>query len=147
MRKTAISQTASRLVQGRPAATGSTTAPIQLVRSALPRPLPVLKWKSLPISNTFDEQTAAARINIREFVLRFFELFDLTKPRLRELDDIVGKAITVDEEAVEGCITSSWVGEVCLREIVAGLLATIGEEATGPEKKVRTILYGRFGFS
>lgn len=101
----------------------------------LPRPIPILKWTSLPVHEGFSQEAAAARIHIREFVLRFFELFDLSKARLSELDIIGGNAVAVDEDADEDCITSSWVSEVCLREILVGLLVTIGEDAKAPEKK------------
>jgi hypothetical protein len=95
----------------------------------------VLKWQPLPVPEHYSRETVEERIHVREFVLRFSELFELSKSRLGELDNIVGDVYEDEDEEMEPLF--SWVGEPCLREIIVGLLDTIGEEVEGSIKKVR----------
>lgn len=129
----------SKAGAGKPAAKSHPSAHPAVVKPAA-RAVPILDWKLLPVHEGFSLEAAEARIHIREFVLRFAGLFEITKSRLDELDDIVGDELDVEDENDEECVTSTWISEVCLREILVGLLATIGDEAHGPEQKVNLSL-------
>lgn len=75
---------------------------------------------------------------IREFVLRFSNLFDMTRPNLDELEEIAGSSVNgrrralldgdEDEEMMteEECeVSLGWVSEVCVKTIIIGLLNLI----------------------
>jgi hypothetical protein len=110
---------------------------------ATPKPLPAPSWK--PIHNAFALSLlqAESRIQIREFVLRFSELFDIAKGNLEELECIGGmKAMAYDdsyEQDEEDMV--EWVSEPCVKSVVLGLLGLLGGDRPGQGGQVRSQLF------
>ncbi|EIM82913.1 uncharacterized protein STEHIDRAFT_124233 [Stereum hirsutum FP-91666 SS1] len=105
-----------------------------------PKPIPQPHWKSVHLPSNFSHSAALARMGVREFVLRFSNLFDMTRPNLEELEEIAGSSVNgrrhavldddEDEEMMteEECeVSLGWVSEVCVKTIVVGLLHLIAE--------------------
>lgn len=92
---------------------------------------------------------------IREFALRFSNLFDMTRPNLDELEEIAGSSVNgrrhvilddeEDEEmmTVEECeVSLGWVSEVCVKTIIVGLLNLVAENdaAVGSSQGKKLVL-------
>ncbi|KAF5351686.1 hypothetical protein D9756_007699 [Leucocoprinus leucothites] len=92
------------------------------------KPLPIVKWSSVPVKLPLED--AEARFDIREFVLRFADLFEpsLPKASLEELDEIGGGRHQGREEDDE---MVSWVSEFCVKSIILGLLSLLEKELHG----------------
>lgn len=108
-----------------------TTAPRPRVPATRkPKPLPKVLWTPVPVPLSFTLDRALPRIAIREFVLRFSKLLDVSRAHLEELEEIGGhrsREIDEDDSDVEQDIDveMGWVGETCLRAILLGLLGSI----------------------
>jgi hypothetical protein len=106
----------------------STTAPRPRVSATRrPKPLPKVVWSPVPVPLSFTLDLALPRIAIREFVLRFSKLLDMSRAHLEELEEIGGRRpheIDDDDDDLEQDIDveMGWVGETCLRAILLGLL-------------------------
>ena len=108
-----------------------TTAPrprVPATRSA--KPLPKVVWTPVPVPLSFTLDRALPRIAIREFVLRFSKLLDMSRTHLEELEEIGGRrshGVDEDDSDIEQDIDveMGWVGETCLRAILLGLLGLI----------------------
>ena len=100
----------------------------------IPKPLPPPAWKYLPTLLTLPD--AEARIQIREFVLRFRPLIDISKANLEELDCIAGVKPRVhdDEDDDEGREMVGWVSEPCVKSVVLGILGILGDESDAGAK-------------
>ncbi|KAH9985808.1 hypothetical protein BJV74DRAFT_846358 [Russula compacta] len=95
-----------------------------------PKPLPKVLWTPVPVPPSFTLDRALPRIAIREFVLRFGKLLDMSRAHLEELEEIGGRRsreIDDDEDESEQDIDveMGWVGETCLRAIFLGLLSLL----------------------
>ena len=108
-----------------------TTAPRPRVPvTRKPKPLPKVLWTPVPVPLSFTLDRALPRIAIREFVLRFSKLLDVSRAHLEELEEVGGhrsREIDEDDSDVEQDIDveMGWVGETCLRAILLGLLGSI----------------------
>lgn len=96
-----------------------------------PRPLPTLKWSKMPINLTLSQ--AEARIQIREFVLRFAPILDIARGHAEELDNIGGNGRGWNDEDDEEGMTS-WVSKGCVKSVILGLLALFAGEADSAAK-------------
>ncbi|KAF4620528.1 hypothetical protein D9613_000295 [Agrocybe pediades] len=88
------------------------------------RPLPKLKWDSVPVALT--QEQVDERILIREFLLRFSELLDppIAKMNLEELEFIGGKSRRNEDEDD----ANIWVSEACVKSILTGLLGLLAKD-------------------
>lgn len=107
----------------------STTKGAKSPRKPKPKPLPVVEWTPVPVHLPLYD--AEARFHIREFVLRFADLFEPSLPRtnLEELEEIGGgrhQGRDEDDDLV------SWVSEFCVKSIIVGLLNLLAKELQGP---------------
>jgi hypothetical protein len=92
-----------------------------------PKPLPKVTWTPLPVPPSFTFDRALPRIAIREFVVRFGKLLDMSRAHLEELEEIGGRrphevddADSDSEQDIE--VEMGWISETCLRAILLGLL-------------------------
>ena len=92
-----------------------------------PKPLPKVTWTPLPVPPSFTLDRALPRIAIREFVVRFGKLLDMSRAHLEELEEIGGRrphevddADSDSEQDIE--VELGWISETCLRAILLGLL-------------------------
>ena len=97
-----------------------------------PKPLPKVTWTPLPVPPSFTLDRALPRMAIREFVLRFGRLLDMSRAHLEELEEIGGRrphevddADSDSEQDIE--VEMGWIGETCLRAILLGLLNLLSE--------------------
>ncbi|KAH9963838.1 hypothetical protein BC827DRAFT_1118264, partial [Russula dissimulans] len=95
-----------------------------------PKPLPKVLWTPVPVPPSFTLDRALSRIAIREFVLRFGKLLDMSRTHLEELEEIGGRRshdVDEDDDDLEQDIDveMGWVGETCLRAIFVGLLGQL----------------------
>ena len=104
------------------------------------KPLPKVTWTPLPVPPSFTLDRALPRIAIREFVLRFGRLLDMSRAHLEELEEIGGRrphevddADSDSEQDIE--VEMGWIGETCLRAILLGLLNLLVELGGKQEKK------------
>ncbi|KAI3618778.1 hypothetical protein WG66_016655 [Moniliophthora roreri] len=83
--------------------------------------LPSVKWTKLPINLSLDE--AEARIQIREFVLRFENTVgrSIARSHIEDLERI-GRIAGEDD------MPCTWVTEACVKAIIVGLLGTLADE-------------------
>ncbi|KAJ3570011.1 hypothetical protein NP233_g4683 [Leucocoprinus birnbaumii] len=111
-----------------PADSASVKGGAKAPRKPKSKPLPVVKWTSIPVKLSLEE--AEARFHIREFVLRFADLFDpsLPKANLEELEEIGGGRHQGREEDDE---MVSWVSEFCVKSIIVGLLNLLEKDLRG----------------
>ncbi|CCL99094.1 uncharacterized protein FIBRA_01108 [Fibroporia radiculosa] len=87
----------------------------------LPSPKPV--WRRVPV--LLNQDTAEARIHIREFCLRFSVVLNIGKSYLDELEVLAGvNGTPEDDEELSG-----WVSEACAKAIILGLLSVIAESS------------------
>jgi hypothetical protein len=86
------------------------------------KPLPKVLWTPVPVPPSFTLDRALPRIAIREFVLRFGELLDISRTHLEELEEIGGRRSPDLEDDDDIDVEMGWVGETCLRAILLGLL-------------------------
>jgi hypothetical protein len=94
--------------------------------------LPILKWNELRTNLSLSE--AEARIQIREFALRFAPVMGtvIAKTHLEELEDIGGRGRdSGDEDEI-----TPWVSEACVKSIVLGLLGLLANDEEGDLEKV-----------
>jgi hypothetical protein len=96
------------------------------VRNA--KPLPKVVWSPVPVPLSFTLDLALPRIAIREFVLRFSKLLDMSRANLEELEEIGGRRpheVDDDDSDLEQDIDvqMGWISETCLRAILLGLLS------------------------
>ena len=96
------------------------------------KPLPKVTWTPLPVPPSFTLDRALPRIAIREFVVRFGKLLDMSRAHLEELEEIGGRRPhEVDdpdsdsEQDVE--VEMGWISEICLRAILLGLLDLLSD--------------------
>jgi hypothetical protein len=111
------------------------TAPVPKHKRSIyrqPKPLPKVTWTPLPVPPSFTLDRALPRIAIREFVLRFGRLLDMSRAHLEELEEIGGRrpyevddADSDSEQDIE--VEMGWIGETCLRAILLGLLNLLVE--------------------
>ncbi|KAI9442629.1 hypothetical protein H4582DRAFT_2096526 [Lactarius indigo] len=97
-----------------------------------PKPLPKVTWTPLSVPPSFTLDRALPRIAIREFVLRFSKLLDMSRAHLEELEEIGGRrSHEVDdsdsdsEQDIE--VEMGWISEICLRAILLGLLNILSD--------------------
>ncbi|KAG7098850.1 hypothetical protein E1B28_000753 [Marasmius oreades] len=91
------------------------------------KPLPKVRWQSLPVNLSLEE--VEARMQIREFVLRFERTVgrNIGKGNLEELECITGNNV---ED------TTNWVSEGCVKAVILGLLGTLADEEDGAAARV-----------
>jgi hypothetical protein len=79
--------------------------------------LPKVKWTAVP---TFiSRQDAEARIQVREFLLRFSNVVKISRAFLEELERIGGSDDSLEQDEDN---LVDWVSEACVKAIVIGLL-------------------------
>jgi hypothetical protein len=106
-----------------------------------PKPIqaPVVRWTPLPVPAAFTYEQAEARIQIREFCVRFYDDIHLEKTMIEELELVDGDAI--EEDAInndDGAVSVTWVGEECVRELMAHLLDVMAtDEDDLPRRRVK----------
>lgn len=96
------------------------------------KPLPTVTWTPLPVPPSFTLDRALPRMAIREFVVRFGRLLDMSRAHLEELEEIGGRRPhEVDEPDSDSeqdiQVEMGWVGETCLRAILLGLLNLLSD--------------------
>ncbi|KAH9062457.1 hypothetical protein EDB87DRAFT_1607472 [Lactarius vividus] len=96
------------------------------------KPLPKVTWTPLPVPPSFTLDRALPRIAIREFVLRFSKLLDMSRAHLEELEEIGGRrphevddADSDSEQDID--VEMGWISEICLRAILLGLLNILSD--------------------
>ncbi|KAH9046086.1 zinc-finger domain of monoamine-oxidase A repressor R1-domain-containing protein [Lactarius hengduanensis] len=96
------------------------------------KPLPKVTWTPLPVPPSFTLDRALPRIAIREFVLRFGRLLDMSRAHLEELEEIGGRrphevddADSDSEQDID--VEMGWISEICLRAILLGLLNILSD--------------------
>jgi len=101
-----------------------------------PKPLPVVKWTHVPVKLSLED--AETRLYIREFLVRFADLFDpfLSKANLEELDEIGGARCPSREDHAHAKM-ASWVSESCIKSMILALLSLLEKELHGPLAAVR----------
>ncbi len=112
---------------------GPNTAPADVITKPKriinrpPKSLPKVTWTPLPVPTSFTLDRALPRITIREFVVRFSKLLEMSRAHLGELEEIGGRrpheiddADSDSEHDVE--VELGWISETCLRAILLGLL-------------------------
>ena len=109
-----------------------TTAPKPRVPvSRKPKPLPKVLWTPAPVPPSFTLDLALPRIAIREFALRFGKVLDMSRTHLEELEEIGGRRPhEVDDDDDDDLkqdvdVEMGWVGELCLRALLLGLLSLL----------------------
>ena len=106
-----------------------------------PKPLPKVTWTPLPVPPSFTLDRALPRIAIREFVVRFGKLLDMSRAHLEELEEIGGRrphevddADSDSEQDIE--VEMGWISETCLRAILLGLLnLLLSDSSSGGKQK------------
>ncbi|CAL1707212.1 unnamed protein product [Somion occarium] len=87
-----------------------------------PKPLPRPLWTRLEVPLQLAQ--VEDRIAVREFILRFALSLQVSKTHLDELEELIGQSLSStaegDDEDVAG-----WMGEPCMKSILAGLLDVI----------------------
>lgn len=96
------------------------------------KPLPTVTWTPLPVPPSFTLDRALPRMAIREFVVRFGRLLDMSRAHLEELEEIGGRRPhEVDEPDSDSeqdiQVEMGWIGETCLRAILLGLLNLLSD--------------------
>jgi hypothetical protein len=88
------------------------------------RKAPVVRWSKLDTPLSLEE--TLARIEIREFVLRFAPIMSpsISKVCLEELANIAGAGRSDFEED----LLTGWVSEHCVKSLIVGLLSLLGEQ-------------------
>ena len=109
-----------------------TTAPKPRVPvSRKPKPLPKVLWTPTPVPPSFTLDLALPRIAIREFALRFGKVLEMSRTHLEELEEIGGRRPhEVDDDDDDDLkqdvdVEMGWVGELCLRALLLGLLSLL----------------------
>ncbi|KAF8260966.1 hypothetical protein EI94DRAFT_1833576 [Lactarius quietus] len=109
-----------------------------------PKPLPKVTWTPLPVPSSFTLDRALPRIAIREFVVRFGRLLDMSRAHLEELEEIGGRRPhEVDdpdsdsEQDIE--VEMGWISETCLRAILLGLLNLLSQVELGGKQGKKAI--------
>ncbi|KAI0268872.1 hypothetical protein BC834DRAFT_1031828, partial [Gloeopeniophorella convolvens] len=95
------------------------------------KPLPQVTWTPVPVPPSFTLERALPRIAIREFVLRFGTLLDMSRAHLEELEEIGGRrphefdddGESDTEQEID--VEMGWVSETCVRGILLGLLGLL----------------------
>ena len=105
-----------------------------------PKPLPKVTWTPLPVPPSFTLDRALPRIAIREFVVRFGKLLDMSRAHLEELEEIGGRrphevddADSDSEQDIE--VELGWISETCLRAILLGLLNLVLSDSSDGGKQ------------
>ncbi|KAH9036738.1 hypothetical protein EDB83DRAFT_2677915 [Lactarius deliciosus] len=108
------------------------------------KPLPKVTWTPLPVPPSFTLDRALPRIAIREFVLRFGRLLDMSRAHLEELEEIGGRrphevddADSDSEQDID--VEMGWISEICLRAILLGLLNILSEVELGGKQGKKAI--------
>jgi hypothetical protein len=105
------------------------------------KPLPKVVWSPVPVPLSFTLDLALPRITIREFVLRFSKLLDMSRTNLEELEEIGGHRpheVDDDDSDLEQDVDvqMGWISETCLRAILIGLLSLyLGSQPELGEKR------------
>ena len=107
-----------------------------------PKPLPKVTWTPLPVPPSFTLDRALPRIAIREFVVRFSKLLDMSRAHLEELEEIGGRrpheiddADSDSEQDIE--VEMGWISETCLRAILLGLLNLLLSHSSDEKKAIQ----------
>ena len=107
-----------------------------------PKPLPKVTWTPLPVPPSFTLDRALPRIAIREFVVRFGKLLDMSRAHLEELEEIGGRrphevddADSDSEQDIE--VEMGWISETCLRAILLGLLNLLLSHSSDEKKAIQ----------
>ncbi|KAG6813387.1 hypothetical protein H0H92_011653 [Tricholoma furcatifolium] len=105
----------------------------QTLKQLLPETLPVVNWNE--VSTNLSLRDAEARLQIREFVLRFASVMQPAIPRsqLTELDNL-GFGSDNDDEMVP------WVSEACVRSMILGLLGMLATLEGDTQKPVKSAI-------
>jgi hypothetical protein len=100
--------------------------------------VPLPKWKVLRTEISLAQ--AIARIQIREFVVRFASLMEgVARSHMEELAKIAGKSRgTTDDDGDE--VEVQWVSEACVKAVVLGLLELIAGNGSEAKVCIRSIL-------
>ncbi|KAI0066131.1 hypothetical protein BV25DRAFT_1897659 [Artomyces pyxidatus] len=104
-----------------------------------PKPLPIVRWRRVPVPPSFTPQLAYPRIAIREFFVRFAPK-EISRTHLDELEEIGGRRSFDDDELDaevpgEVEVEMGWVSETCVKAMLMALLGLIAEgDVTGAGK-------------
>jgi hypothetical protein len=98
------------------------------------KPLPRLDWQRHPIAIPFSE--FEARVQIREFVLRFAPVMgsNIAKSHLEDLE-YLARAPVPDEEDSDRQLFP-WISEASLKSVILGLLGLLAEEEDSSAARV-----------
>ncbi|KAI0043666.1 hypothetical protein FA95DRAFT_1597841 [Auriscalpium vulgare] len=105
-----------------------------------PKPVPQPTWNPVPVPTSFDADLATPRIAIREFLIRFWPLLDISRTHLEELEEVGGRRAfdedDVDLDAGEDIgVEMGWVSETCVKAMLSALLGLIAEDDGAKEVK------------
>ncbi|KAA1471774.1 hypothetical protein DENSPDRAFT_837845 [Dentipellis sp. KUC8613] len=116
---------ASTVVSGEP------TGKVKRAYVRKPKPLPQPLWSRVPVPASFSLENALLRIGIREFVLRFSAVMDVSRACLEELEEIGGVSTRrlhgVDEDDDNIEVWLGWISEPALKSMLLGLLGLVVE--------------------
>lgn len=108
-----------------------------LTKPMPPKPLPKPTWSR--IHTSLDLTSAEARILIREFVVRFASLLDLSKGHTEELEELTvedsyhNNLSDVSDDDEDMPETLPWVSEQCAKMLVIGLLNLIASDSSSAD--------------
>ncbi|KAI8993888.1 hypothetical protein BD414DRAFT_576506 [Trametes punicea] len=96
-----------------------------------PKPVPKPLWTRIPTPLDYEE--ALQRINVREFLLRFSHLTDVSRGHLEELEELGGERLgEVSREEQDGNLrafdVATWIPEVSVKAILIGLLTLLSRD-------------------
>ncbi|TFY66270.1 hypothetical protein EVG20_g4823 [Dentipellis fragilis] len=117
------------------ASTSVSGKPMEKVKRAYirkPKPLPQPLWSRVPVPASFSLENALARIGIREFVLRFSSVMDVSRACLEELEEIGGVSTRRlhggdEDEGDDIGVCLGWISEPALKSMLLGLLGLVVE--------------------
>ncbi|RPD54734.1 hypothetical protein L226DRAFT_560379 [Lentinus tigrinus ALCF2SS1-7] len=97
---------------------------------APPKPMPKPVWTALSTPLTYND--ALTRMNIREFLLRFAHLADVSRTHLEELEELATNdpyTTTTNEDDEDESPLVGWVSEPALKAILIGLVSIFSRDA------------------
>lgn len=96
-----------------------------------PKPLPRPLWTRVATDLTLSD--AETRMHIREFVIRFASVLQVSHGHLEELDEIsgdnLGEIASWNSDDVESMELISWVSDLCAKAIIQSLLDIVATAA------------------
>lgn len=101
--------------------------------------LTVIEWTPLDLS--LNLASTEARIQIREYAIRFRNALGLSLKTVEELEFIgVDRDVPSASDALEGGELPEWVGVSCVQNLLLGLLAVLLADDDAPQTRKVTFL-------